>query len=97
MRTAACVGYGAYATIAPTLACWHGATPGAVVGAGPRDIVVFSDHHITRLAHKRHILAHCYFITDSKSIRWNTRVTTGDHCPQWSNKMYIRIHHEWCC
>lgn len=68
-----------------TLACWHGATPGAIVGAGPCDSVVPSYHHVPRLAHERHILAHCDVITNSKSICWNTRVATGDHCQRWSN------------
>lgn len=66
--------------VALTLACWHGATPGAIVGAGPCDSVVPSYHHIPRLAHERHILAHRDVIAESKSICRNSRVSTGDHC-----------------
>lgn len=41
-----------------TLARWQGATPGAVVGAGPCDSVVTSHHHVPRLTRERHIVAH---------------------------------------
>lgn len=41
-----------------TLARWQGATPGAVVGAGPRDSVVASHHHVARLTRECHIVAH---------------------------------------
>lgn len=68
-----------------TLACWHGATPGAVAGAGPRDSLVPSDHHVARLAHECHILAHCGVIPGSETVGWNAGVTTGDHCRWWSN------------
>lgn len=68
-----------------TLACWHGATPGAIAGAGPRDSLVPPDHHVARLAHECHILAHCGVIPNSETVGWNARVTTGDHCQWWSN------------
>lgn len=68
-----------------TLACWHGATPGAIAGAGPRDSLVPSDHHVARLAHECHILAHCGVIPNSETVGWNARVTTGDHCQWWPN------------
>lgn len=67
-----------------TLACWHAATPCAIVGAGPGDSVVPTDHHVAWLAHECHILAHCDVITDSKSICWDTRISTGDHCQRWA-------------
>lgn len=41
-----------------TLARWQGATPGAVAGAGPRDSVVASHHHVAWLTRECHIVAH---------------------------------------
>lgn len=63
-----------------TLACWHGATPGAVAGAGPGRSLVLSDHHVARLAHECHVLAHRGFISDPQTIGWDAGVTAGDHC-----------------
>ncbi len=69
-----------------TLACWHGATPGAIVGAGPCDGVVPYDHHVPQLTGERHILAHCDVVAKSESVCWNTGVATGDHCHWWLKK-----------
>lgn len=44
--------------VVPTLARWQGATPGAVVGAGPRDSLVASHHHKPWLTRECHIVAH---------------------------------------
>lgn len=82
-----------------TLACWHAATPCAIVGAGPCDSVVPTDHHVPWLAHERHILAHCDVISNSKSICWNTRISTGDHCQRGGknkNIKCIRHYLKWC-
>lgn len=63
-----------------TLARWHGATPSAVDSAGPAHGSVLSDHHVARLAHEGHVLAHCHFVPDPQTVGWNAGVTTGDHC-----------------
>lgn len=63
-----------------TLACWHGATPGAIVCAGPCGTIIHCYHHKSRLAHKSHILAHCEIITEPKPICWYPRVSTSDYC-----------------
>lgn len=63
-----------------TLACWHGATPGAIAGAGPGHSLVLSDHHVARLAQERHVLAHRGFVSNPQTIGWDAGVTTGNHC-----------------
>lgn len=76
--------------VALTLACWNGATPGAIASAGPHDSVVPSYHHIPQLAHECHILAYSDVITNSKSICGNTRVAAGYHCQ--TQETCIRSH-----
>lgn len=63
-----------------TLARWHGATPGAVAGAGPRHSLVLSDHRVARLAHECHVLAHRGVVADPQTVGRDAGVTTGDHC-----------------
>lgn len=72
-----------------TLACWHGATPGAVAGAGSDHSLVLSHHHVARLAHECHVLAHRGLIPDPQTIGWDAGVTAGDHCgwKSGNNKM----------
>lgn len=66
----------------PTLAGWHGATPGAVVGAGPRGRVVSSDHDVARLTQEGHVLAHGDIVPETETVGGDARVAAGDH---WSN------------
>lgn len=63
-----------------TLTRWHGATPGAVAGAGPRHSRVLSDHHVARLAHEGHVLAHRGLVPEPQAIGRDAGVTAGDHC-----------------